>query len=514
MTPTPQATLSDYLELSQSAQVYAVAQVSPVDPAPRLSARLGCNVLFKREDLQPVFSFKLRGAYNKLAGLEETIRRRGVVTSSAGNHAQGVALAAQSLGVKATIVMPVTTPSIKVDAVRRLGGAVVLHGDSYDDAYDHATELGLQRELTFVHPFDDPDVIAGQGTIGLELVKQLGEPPHAVFIPIGGGGLAAGVGAVLKQLFPDTRIVGVEPAEASAMAQSLEAGSPVVVDKVGMFADGVAVKRVGDETFRVCQQVLDEVILVDTDEICAAIKDIFEDSRVVLEPAGALAAAGLKKFAAEHTVDANTTLVAINSGANVNFDRLRHISERAEIGEQREAILAVEIPERPGAFREFCAALGERNVTEFNYRFATKKSARIFVGVSLTDGLEEAASTVQRLRNSGYSVTDLSTNELAKIHVRHMVGGLASGLTDERLFRFEFPERPGALSRFLDAIGERWNISLFHYRNHGSDYGRVLAGIQVPDDQNEAFGEHLERLAYFYSEETHNPAYTLFLQQD
>jgi threonine dehydratase len=513
MTSKPVSELSDYLRLSQAAQVYVVAKESPVDPAPRLSARLGCQVLFKREDLQPVFSFKLRGAYNKLASLDQTARQRGVVTSSAGNHAQGVALAAQSLGVEATIVMPITTPSIKVDAVRHLGGTVVLHGDGYDDAYGHAIELANQHNLTFIHPFDDPKVIAGQGTIGLELVKQLDKPPHAVFIPIGGGGLAAGVGAVIKQLLPDVRIIGVEPVEASAMAQSLEAGSPIVLDKVGMFADGVAVKRVGDETFRVCQQVLDDVVLVDTDEICAAIKDIFEDSRVVLEPAGALAVAGLKKFAAENSMDANTTLVAINSGANVNFDRLRHISERAEIGEHREAILAVEIPERPGAFREFCEALGDRNVTEFNYRFTTTDSARIFVGVSLTHGLDEAAATVEELRNRGYRVTDLSTNELAKIHVRHMVGGLATGLTDERLFRFEFPERPGALSRFLNAIGERWNISLFHYRNHGSDYGRVLAGIQVPEAQDGAFGGHLEQLGYFYSEETHNPAYTLFLQQ-
>ncbi len=509
----PVSNLSDYLRLSQSAAVYAVAAVSPVDPAPRLSARLGCNVLFKREDLQPVFSFKLRGAYNKLASLDEQARQRGVVTSSAGNHAQGVALAAQSLGISATIVMPVTTPSIKVDAVRRLGGDVVLHGDGYDEAYDHAIGLEQQRNLTFVHPFDDPEVIAGQGTIGLELVEQLVEPPHAVFIPVGGGGLAAGIGAVLRELLPGVHIIGVEPMEASAMAQSLRAGAPVVLDKVGMFADGVAVKRVGDETFRICQQVLDDVVLVDTDEICAAIKDVFEDSRVVLEPAGALAVAGLKKFAAATKLNAQTTLVAINSGANVNFDRLRHISERAEIGEQREAILAVEIPERPGAFRAFCAALGDRNVTEFNYRFGSTNAARIFVGVSLTGGLKEAAATVASLRESGYGVTDLSTNELAKLHVRHMVGGLATGLRDERLFRFEFPERPGALSRFLNAIGERWNISLFHYRNHGSDYGRVLAGIQVPDAQNPAFSEHLQRLGYYYSEETDNPAYTLFLQR-
>ena len=513
MTSTPTLKLSDYLGLSQSAQVYAVAEVSPVDPAPRLSARLGCTVLFKREDLQPVFSFKLRGAYNKLAGLEDDVRRRGVVTSSAGNHAQGVALAAQSLGLPAVIVMPITTPSIKVDAVRRFGSEVVLHGDSYDDAYEHAIELAQQQNSTFVHPFDDPLVIAGQGTIGLELVNQLPEIPHAVFVPVGGGGLAAGVGAVLNQLLPGVRIIGVEPAEASAMAQSLQVGSPVVLDKVGMFADGVAVKRVGDETFRLCQQVLDDVVLVNTDEICAAIKDIFEDNRVVLEPAGALAVAGLKKYAAQQSLNPDDTLVAINSGANVNFDRLRHISERAEIGEHREAILAVEIPERPGAFREFCDALGDRNVTEFNYRFASTNFARIFVGVSLTHGLEEAATTVQSLRTSGYSVTDLSTNELAKIHVRHMVGGLATGLSDERLFRFEFPERPGALSRFLNAIGERWNISLFHYRNHGSDYGRVLAGIQVPEAESEAFTDHLQQLGYVYSEETDNPAYTLFLQQ-
>ena len=514
MTSSPAITLRDYLRLSQSAQVYAVAEVSPLDSAPRLSARLGCDVRFKREDLQPVFSFKLRGAYNKLAALDADARQQGVITSSAGNHAQGVALAAQSLGMRASIVMPITTPSIKVEAVRRLGGKVTLHGDGYDDAYAHALALAAQQQLTFIHPFDDTMVIAGQGTIGLELIDQLAAHPQAVFIPVGGGGLAAGIGAVLKQLSPDVRIIGVEPAEASAMAQSLQAGSPVELDRVGNFADGVAVKRVGEETFRVCQQVLDEVILVDTDEICAAIKDIFEDSRVILEPAGALAVAGLKKYALENAVDQHSTLVAINSGANVNFDRLRHISERAEIGEQREAILAVEIPERPGAFRAFCEALGDRNVTEFNYRFASTSIARIFVGISLTQGLAEAASTVEQLADRGYGVTDLSTNELAKIHVRHMVGGLATGLSNERLFRFEFPERPGALSRFLNEVGERWNISLFHYRNHGSDYGRVLAGIQVPDSDNEAFTRHLEQLGYIYAEETDNPAYTLFLQQE
>jgi threonine dehydratase len=505
------AKVDDYLERTLRAQVYAVAEQTPLDRAPRLSARLGCNVLLKREDLQPVFSFKLRGAYNKLASLENTVRKQGVITSSAGNHAQGVALAAQSLDISAIIVMPITTPSIKVEAVRSLGGDVRLHGDGYDDAYAYAMALAEEQQLTFIHPFDDPEVIAGQGTIGLELVKQLPDPPSAVFIPVGGGGLAAGVGAVLKQLYPSVRIIGVEPNEASAMAQSLQAGKPIVLDKVGMFADGVAVKRVGDETFRICQQVLDEIILVDTDEICAAIKDIFEDCRVIQEPAGALAVAGLKKYAQQHELDPTATLVAINSGANVNFDRLRHISERAEIGEQREAILAVEIPEQPGAFRHFCEALGPRNVTEFNYRFGSKQSARIFVGISLASGLTEAATTIAELTEAGFSVTDLSTNELAKVHVRHMVGGLATGLNNERLFRFQFPERPGALLRFLTAIGERWNISLFHYRNHGSDYGRVLAGIQVPADDHAEFNQYLQQLGYIYFEETENPAYELFL---
>ena len=506
------AQVDDYLERTLRAQVYAVAEETPLDAAPKLSRRLGCTVLLKREDLQPVFSFKLRGAYNKLAGLEASARQRGVITSSAGNHAQGVALAARALAIPAIIVMPVTTPSIKVDAVRSLGGEVRLHGDSYDDAYAFAIELAEQRALTFIHPFDDADVIAGQGTIGLELVKQLPDPPEAVFVPVGGGGLAAGVGAVLKHLHPEVKIIGVEPEEASAMAQSLQAGTPVVLDHVGLFADGVAVKRVGDETFRICQQVLDDIVLVDTDEICAAIKDIFEDSRVIQEPAGALAVAGLKKYASRRDLDPSSTLVAINTGANVNFDRLRHISERAEIGEHREAILAVQIPERPGAFRRFCEALGPRNVTEFNYRFGATEAAQIFVGIALTGGAAEAATAIEELRLAGFSVVDLSTNELAKIHIRHMVGGLATGLEHERLFRFEFPERPGALLRFLTAIGERWNISLFHYRNHGSDYGRVLAGIQVPTKDDAAFAAYLEKLGYVYFEETENPAYTLFLR--
>jgi threonine dehydratase len=500
----------DYLQRIRDASVYDVAVKSPLERAGNLSERLGNDIWLKREDLQPVFSFKLRGAYNKLAALDEGRLANGVICSSAGNHAQGVALAARRRGVKAVIVMPVTTPSIKVDAVRALGGDVVLHGDNYDEAYAHARQLETEHGYFFVHPFDDPDVIAGQGTIGLEILEQSGGEIDAVFVPIGGGGLIAGIAVAIKALRPDIRIIGVEPEDSCAMRESVAAGKPVVLDHVGIFADGVAVRRVGDETLRLCREYVDEFITVDTDEICAAIRDIFEDTRSIVEPAGGLSVAGLKKYVAAHDVRGQS-LVTINCGANVNFDRLRHIAERAAVGEHTEMLLAVEIPEEPGSFRRFCEMLGRRGVTEFNYRYSDTRNAHIFVGIQLTRGEEEQAELVAKLRGAGYTVEDLSHNELAKLHVRHMVGGRSPGIGNERLFRFEFPERPGALLDFLDAIGTGWNISLFHYRNHGSDYGRVLAGIDVPEGDTDELEAHLADLGYAHWEESNNPAYAMFL---
>lgn len=499
-----------YVEHILRARVYDVAVESPLDFAPALSARTGNQIFFKREDLQPIFSFKLRGAYNKISRLSATELERGVICSSAGNHAQGVALAAQRHGCRAVVVMPTTTPHIKVRAVDLLGGEVILTGDNYDAANAHARELAKRDRLTLVHPFADPDVIAGQGTIGLELKRQLRDIPAAIFIPVGGGGLIGGIGALIKFLYPEVRIIGVEPFESPSMYEALRQGGPVSLQHVGIFADGVAVRRVSDETYRLAREVVDEIILVDTDEICAAIKDIFEDSRVIMEPAGALGVAGLKRYL-EGCDDRDRVFVTINSGANINFDRLRHVSERADIGEHKEALLAVKIPERPGAFRAFCKAIGTRNITEFNYRYSEEPDAKIFVGVGLRDGRREASRLVADLANAGYEVLDLTDNELAKIHVRHMVGGRVASLADELLYRFEFPERPGALLEFLSAIGDEWNISLFHYRNHGSDYGRVLAGIQVPAAETAAFASHLDGLGYAYWDETFNPAYRLFL---
>jgi threonine dehydratase len=464
----------------------------------------------KREDLQPVYSFKLRGAYNKIAHLTDEELGNGVICSSAGNHAQGVALAANRRGIRAVIVMPVTTPSIKIDAVAALGGEVVLYGDAYDDAYMHARKLADQEGLIFIHPFDDPDVIAGQGTIGKEILEQADEKIDALFVPVGGGGLLAGIAAWVKQQQPDIRIIGVEPDDSDAMRQSLAAGKPVTLDHVGIFADGVAVRRVGDETFRLCQEFVDEMVTVDTDQTCAAIKDMFEDTRSIVEPAGGLAVAAAKKYVAENDVH-DQTLVTISCGANVNFDRLRHIAERAAVGEQTEMLIAAEIPEQPGSFRRFCEAVGRRGITEFNYRYADDKKAHIFVGVQLTGGMEERHALLEKLRRQGFPAEDLSDNEMAKLHVRHMVGGRAVGVQNERLFRFEFPERPGALLDFLNAIGTDWNISLFHYRNHGSDYGRILAGIDVPQEETGELEAHLAELGYAYSEESDNPAYTMFL---
>ena len=500
---------NDYLERILTSRVYDVAQETPLEEASALSSRVGCPILLKREDLQPVFSFKLRGAYNKMSRLSPEERARGVVAASAGNHAQGVALAAQVLGCTATIVMPVTTPQIKIDAVTRRGGRVVLHGDSYSDAGAHAKKVVEETGGVYVHPYDDPDVIAGQGTIALEILRQHPGPLEGIFVPIGGGGLAAGVGAYVKRLRPEIRIIGVEPVDSCAMALSLEKGERVALKDVGLFADGVAVKQVGEETFRLCREYLDEIVLVDTDAICAAIKDVFEDTRSITEPAGALSVAGAKAYLEREGLQGGT-YVAILSGANMNFDRLRYVSERSELGERREAVLAALIPERPGSFRTFCSHLGDRSVTEFNYRYGDPDTANIFVGLQI-QRREEPAELVRLLKEKGIAALDLSDNETAKLHIRHLVGGHAPAADHERLFRFEFPERPGALMRFLEHLRSDWNISLFHYRNHGADYGRVLAGIQVPEEDEAAFQEFLEHLGYPYVEETDNPACRLFL---
>jgi threonine dehydratase len=498
-----------YIERILKARVYDVAQETPLTHALQLSARVGNPVFLKREDLQPVFSFKLRGAYNKLINLDPESRARGVIAASAGNHAQGVALGAARLGVSATIVMPRTTPAIKVRAVRALGGKAVLFGDSYDEAYAHAMELVAERGLTFLHPFDDPDVIAGQGTIGMEILRQHPEPPHAIFVPVGGGGLIAGIAAYVKWLMPEVRIIGVEPEEAPTLHAALAAGKRVELEQVGLFADGVAVRLIGKETFRVARQRVDEVVLVSTDEICAAVKDIFDDTRGIAEPAGALAVAGLKRYV-ERTGVHGEHLVAIESGANVNFDRLRHIAERAELGERREGLFAVEIPERPGSFLNFCRVLGKRQITEFNYRYSDPSRAQVFVGVELARGDEERAELIARLREKGLAVLDMTENETAKLHIRFMVGGHATGVDDETLVRFEFPERPGALLDFLTGLGRRWNITLFHYRNHGAAYGRVLMGLSVPSEERATFRAYLGTLGYQHWDETDNPAYRIF----
>jgi threonine dehydratase len=498
-----------YIEKILRARVYEVAQETPLDYMPMLSGRLNNQVHLKREDLQSVFSFKLRGAYNKISGLNSDERGRGVVTASAGNHAQGVALAASKLGIKSLIVMPKTTPSIKVRSVQDLGGKAVLHGDSYDDAYEYAVNLAQQKRMVFVHPFDDSEVIAGQGTIGMEMLRQHAGPPHAIFVPVGGGGLIAGVGAYVKYVYPEVKIIGVEPEDAPSMQQALKANRRVRLKQVGIFADGVAVRQVGKENFRVAKKVVDEVVLVSTDEICAAIKDQFDDTRAVAEPAGALAVAGLKRYVKERGI-LGEQLLAIASGANINFDRLRHVAERAELGESREALLAVRIPERPGSFLAFCRALGKRSVTEFNYRYRDAGQAHIFVGIELTHGDRERHEVIEQLQNRGYLVIDMTENELAKLHIRYMVGGHAPTIVDESLYRIEFPERPGALLNFLLHMGRRWNISLFHYRNHGAAYGRVLMGVHVQKDQGNNLKAVLKQIGLFCSEETDNPAYQLF----
>lgn len=498
-----------YIEKILRARVYEVAQETPLDYMPKLSARLNNHVHLKREDLQSVFSFKLRGAYNKISGLSSDERARGVVTASAGNHAQGVALAAGKLGIKSLIVMPKTTPSIKVRAVQDLGGKALLHGDSYDDAYEYAISLAQQNNMVFVHPFDDPEIIAGQGTIGMEMLRQHAGPPHAIFIPVGGGGLIAGVGAYVKYLYPEVKIIGVEPEDAPSMQQALKLNRRLRLSQVGIFADGVAVRQVGKENLRVAKQVVDEVVLVTTDEICAAIKDQFDDTRAVAEPAGALAVAGLKRYVKERGISSKH-LLAIASGANINFDRLRHVAERADLGESREALLAVQIPECPGSFLAFCRALGKRSLTEFNYRYSDAGQAHVFVGIELTRGDQERYELIEQLRSKGYVVTDMTENELAKLHIRYMVGGHAPGIKNETLYRIEFPERPGALLDLLSHMGQRWNISLFHYRNHGAAYGRVLMAVHEQQDKRSNLKVVLRKFGLSCSEETDNPAYQLF----
>jgi threonine dehydratase len=499
----------DYLQKILTAKVYDVAIESPLDLAPTLSRRIGNRVLLKREDQQPVFSFKLRGAYNKMAHLSAAERARGVVAASAGNHAQGVALAAQHLSCKATSVMPVTTPSIKRSAVVARGATVVLHGDSYSDAYAHALKLQQAHGATFVHPYDDPDVIAGQGTIAVEILRQYQGPIDAIFAAIGGGGLISGIAAYVKRVRPEIKVIGVQPVDSDAMARSLAAGRRVTLEHVGLFADGVAVKQVGKETFRICRDLVDDVVRVDTDATCAALKDVFEDTRTILEPAGALSIAGVKAWCERHR-SKHRTYVAIAGGANMNFDRLRFVAERAELGEEREAILAVTIPERPGSFREFCALLGKRSITEFNYRYADAKIAHIFVGIEVANR-HETAELLRAMHGRRIEAYDLSSNEMAKLHVRHLVGGHAPAAEHEILYRFEFPERPGALMQFLNSMSRGWNISLFHYRNHGADYGRVLVGMQVPPSDKAGFAAFLKRLGYPCVDETRNPAYRMFL---
>lgn len=499
----------DYLVQILTARVYDVAQETPLEYAPNLSQRLHNQLLLKREDMQSVFSFKLRGAYNKMAQLPPELLKKGVIAASAGNHAQGVALAAAQLGTSAIIVMPVTTPLVKVNAVKARGGQVVLYGNTYDDAYAHARQLEAEKGLTFIHPFNDPDVIAGQGTIGMEILRQHQKPIHAIFVAIGGGGLISGIAAYVKRLRPEIKIIGVEPVDSAAMSESLKAGKRVRLSQVGLFADGVAVREVGEETFRLCQQYVDEIILVGTDDTCAAIKDVFEDTRSILEPAGAIAIAGAKAYVEREGIT-NETLVAVACGANMNFDRLRFVAERAELGERREAIFAVTIPEKPGSLRSFCQCLGDRNLTEFNYRIASEKEAHIFVGLQI-ENRADAIQMAQNFENCGFDTLDLTDDELTKMHLRHMVGGHSPLAHNELLYRFEFPERPGALMKFVNSMSPNWNISMFHYRNNGADYGRIVVGIQVPPEDKADWEAFLETLGYQYWDENQNPAYKLFL---
>ncbi|HEY1028846.1 MAG TPA: threonine ammonia-lyase, biosynthetic [Pseudomonas sp.] len=502
--------LEQYVKKILTSRVYDVAVETPLQPARQLSERLGNQILLKREDLQPVYSFKIRGAYNKLAQLSPEELARGVVTASAGNHAQGLALAAKHLGVKATIVMPRTTPELKVQGVRSRGGKAVLHGDAFPEALAHSLKLVEEKGYTYIHPYDDPLVIAGQGTVAMEILRQHQGRLDAVFVPVGGGGLISGIAAYIKYLRPEVKVIGVEPDDSNCLQAAMVAGERVVLPTVGLFADGVAVAQIGQHTFDICKRYVDEVITVSTDEICAAIKDIYDDTRSITEPAGALAVAGIKKYVEREGVS-EQVLVGIDSGANVNFDRLRHVAERAELGERREAIIAVTIPEQPGSFKAFCEALGKRQITEFNYRYNTGREAHIFVGVQTHPESDPRQALVEGLRAQGFPVLDLTDNELAKLHIRHMVGGHAAGVSDEMVFRFEFPERPGALFNFLQKLGGRWNISMFHYRNHGAADGRVVAGLQVPDDERHLVPAALDAIGYPYWDESENPAYRLFL---
>ncbi|OIP70360.1 MAG: PLP-dependent threonine dehydratase [Oscillatoriales cyanobacterium CG2_30_40_61] len=501
--------LCDYLVQILTARVYDVAQETPLESAPNLSTRLNNKLLLKREDMQSVFSFKLRGAYNKMAHLPPDLLKKGVIAASAGNHAQGVALGASKLGTKAIIVMPVTTPQVKVNAVKARGGEVILYGDTFDEACTYARQLEIEKGLTFIHPFDDPYVIAGQGTIGMEILRQYQQPIQAIFVAIGGGGLISGIAAYIKRLRPEIKIIGVEPVDADAMSKSLKAGHRVKLSQVGLFADGVAVREVGEETFRLCQEYVDEIILVDTDDTCAAIKDVFEDTRSILEPAGALAIAGAKAYVEREKIQGQT-LIAIACGANMNFDRLRFVAERAEFGERREAIFAVTIPEEPGSLRKFCECIGKRNLTEFNYRIADQKEAHIFVGMQIKNR-EDVAQIIEYFEENRFKTIDLSDDELTKLHLRHMVGGRSSLAHHELLYRFEFPERPGALMKFVCSMSPNWNISLFHYRNNGSDYGRIVVGMQVPPEEMGEWQAFLDTLGYRYWDENKNPAYKLFL---
>ena len=509
MTTPSYQTGAEYLRQILRAPVYDVATVTPLQDMPRLSERIQNRVQLKREDRQPVHSFKLRGAYNMVSSLTEEQQKAGVIAASAGNHAQGMALSGTKLGIKTTIVMPRTTPDIKVEAVKGFGGQVILHGSNFDEAKAEAERLSQLRGYTFVPPFDHPLVIAGQGTIGMEMLQQNGHLDY-IFVPVGGGGLAAGVAVLIKQLMPEIKIIAVEPEDSACLKAALDAGEPVVLDQVSMFADGVAVKRIGDETFRLCQQYIDGHITVSSDEICAAVKDIFEDTRAIAEPSGALALAGLKKFADQHQLK-DKQLSTVLSGANTNFHGLRYVSERCELGEKREGLLAVTIPERQGAFFEFCNLIGGRAVTEFNYRYNDDKLANIFVGVRLLEGQQELDSIISDLQHGDYPVVDLSDNEMAKLHIRYMIGGKPSKPLTERLYSFEFPEYPGALVKFLSTLGTHWNISLFNYRNHGADYGRVLCGFELDDSDLLNFSKHLKELGYQWKDESNNPAYQFFL---
>jgi threonine dehydratase len=506
---TRRALFDEYMPRIMQCRLEDLVVETPVQEMPRLSERLGMRVLVKREDLQPVFSFKLRGAYAKLQSLTPEQRARGVVCASAGNHAQGVAMAARHLGIDAVVVMPNITPEIKIDAVRKLGATVIIEGDDFDSSCAHALVLANDHGRVFIHPYDDPQVITGQATIALELFRQNHSPIDYLFICVGGGGLAAGMALVSKYLHPGIKVIGVEAEESASMKAAFEAGEPVTLPEIGHFAEGVAVKRTGDLTYRICSQLLDEIITVDNDEICAAVQDVYEDTRAIAEPAGVLAIAGLKKFFTERP-GCEGNAAAVLSGANVNFARLRHIAERAAVGEEQEALLGVTIPEQPGSFLDFCETVGMRGITEFNYRFAAGREAHIFVGIALKQGIAEKREIIEQLREHGFAVTDLSSNDMARLHIRHMVGGRAD-VANERILRFEFPERPGALLRFLRGMKSGWNISLFHYRNYGSEYGRVLLGIQVPPEDDARFAEFLQNTGYSYKTEDDNPAFNMFV---